>query len=92
MAVVAGVFIVTDVFIVTAMLVMAIVIVITRVRSRNVCNMRMLTMHVRITRASMMEAAPEYRVQQHRCDGDNPARGVHVLNPSVVVICSLSTI
>ena len=80
-------FVVAGVFVVTVMLVVAIVIIIARVHRRN-----MLTMHVRITRACMMEAAPEYRVQQHRCDGDNPARGVPVLHPGGVVIFSFSTI
>ena len=41
---------------------------------------------VRITRASMMKCAPQNRVQQHRCDGEKLARGVHVENPCTCVI------
>ncbi len=37
-----------------------------------------LPVNVRRIGANVMETAPENRVQQHRCDGDKSARGVHV--------------
>ena len=48
---------------------MARVIVITRVGVFRHCDMLMFAVLVRLTRASMMETAPEYRVQQHHCNG-----------------------
>lgn len=70
---------------ITRMIVVAasMIVVVTRV-----CflNLLMLTVNVRITRASMMKTAPEDRVQQHRCDGEKLARGVHVENPCTCVL------
>ena len=56
---------------------MARVIVIARVGIFDICDMLMFAVLMRLTRASMMKTAPEYRVQQHRCDGKKFARGGH---------------
>jgi hypothetical protein len=66
--------------VVTAVIVMmAGVIVVARVGIVNLCNVPMLPVLMRLARAraSMMETAPEYRVQQHYCNGDKFARGDH---------------
>lgn len=72
------------------------VLVIARVGIFDFCKMLILTVLMRLTRASLMETAPEYRVHQHGCDGDEFARGVHVrivrvrkpLSLSVFLDCS----
>ena len=59
------------------MVMMAGVIVIARVGIFDLCDMLMFPALMRLTRASMMETAPEYRVQQHRCDSKKFARCGH---------------
>lgn len=56
---------------------MARVLVIARVGIFDLCDMLMFAVLMRLTRAGMMETAPEYRVQQHRCDGKKFTRNVH---------------
>ena len=53
------------------------VIVIARVDIFELCDLLICRVPMRLTRASMMETAPEYRVQQHRCDGKKVARSGH---------------
>ncbi|WP_145215867.1 hypothetical protein [Planctomycetes bacterium TBK1r] len=56
---------------------MAGVIVIARVDIFDLCDMLMCAVPMRLTRAGMMKTTPEYRVQQHCCDGKKFARGGH---------------
>ena len=66
--------------------------VIVIVAGARILNMLVVAMDVRITRASMMQTAPENRVQQDRCDGEKLERGVHVEKPYMYVIWLLSNI
>ncbi len=79
-------------FLVVAVTCMIVMVARVIVADARILRMLVVALDVRITGATMIETAPENRVQQHRCDSEELARRVHLEKPCMYVIKSCSNI